>query len=156
MKRLIVLIFSLILAFPALAEVPSEAWVMCQPNSEVVVRRSANRHSEEVARTFPADHVLLTGRKKGRWYEVDIPCEAGIGWIRGDFLSFTEPEVFEGGKLFRTTRKNLKARFSINGNIRRKFKWKGIVVRVYLMAEQWSVTSQGFIMTKFLEEVEHE
>ena len=153
MRRVIIAILSLFFAFPAFAEIPEEAWVMCQPDSEVVVRRSANRNSEEVARAFPADHVLLTGRKQGRWYEVDIPCEAGIGWIRGDFLSFYEPEVFEGGKTFRTTTKKLKARFSINGRTRRKFK-NYTEVKVYLMADEWSVTSQGYIMTKFLEEVE--
>lgn len=156
MKRIVALILSLFFAFPALAEVPEEAWVMCQPNSEVVVRRSANKHSDEVARVFPGDRVVLTGQKIGRWYEISMVCETGGGWVRGDFLSFSEPEVFEGGKKFVTTRGNLKARFSIRGNVRRKFKKKGVEVKVYLMADEWSVTSQGYIMTKYLEAVEDE
>ena len=154
MKKLILLILSLLFIFPASAEKPEEAWVMCQPDSEVVVRMSANRHSEEVARAFPGDHLVLTGRKKGRWYEISYHCENNGGWVRGDFLSFSEPEIFEGGKTFVTTRGNLKARYSIRGNVRKKFKKKGVEVKVYLMADEWSVTSQGFIMTKYLEEAD--
>ena len=151
MKLLAALILSLIIVFPAYAETDEYAWVMCQPNSELVVRRSANKHSEEVARVFPGDRLLLTGRKQGRWYEIELPCENGGGWVRGDFLSFSEPDVFEGGKTFVTTAGNLSARFSIRGNVRKKFKKKGVQVTVYLMADEWSVTSQGYIMTRFLE-----
>lgn len=154
MKRLIALFLSFFFAFPALAEVPEEAWVMCQPKSEVVVRVAANRHSREAARVFPGDRLILTGKKQGRWYQIELPCENGGGWVRGDFLSFTEPEMFEGGKEFVTTRKNLKARYSIRGNVRKTFRKKGVCVKVYLMSEEWSVTSQGFIMTKFLEAVD--
>lgn len=151
MKRLIALILSFLIVFPACAE---EVWVMCQPNSEVMVRLSPNKHSEQTGRVFAGDRLELTGRKSGRWYEAYVSNEYGRGWIRGDYLSFSEPEVFKDGKQFRTTVGKLVARFSIRGNIRRKFKSAGAIVTVYLMADEWSVTSEGFIMTEFLEEVE--
>jgi hypothetical protein len=156
MKRIIALILSFFFAFPALAEVPEDAWVMCQPDSEVVVRVHPNRHSEEAARVFPGDHLTLTGKKQGRWYEVYHLCENGGGWVRGDFLSFSEPEVFEGGKEFVTTKGKLVARFSIKGRVRKKFKKAGATVKVFLMADEWSVTNQGYIMSKYLEAVSEE
>jgi len=151
--RIMALIMIILMVFPAMAEGPTEAWVMCQPKSEVSVRLSPNKHAEEVARTFPGQRIELDGRKVGRWYHCYLPCETGDGWIRGDHLSFTEPEIFEGGKLYVTTKKNLIARYSIKGNVFRKFKKKGVQVKVYLMADEWSVTSQGYIMTKYLEAV---
>lgn len=154
MKRIAALvILALILCGVADAEKPTEAWVMCQLNSTVNARTQANKHARAVCTMFAGDRVQLTGRKVGRWYHCIIPCENGEGWIRGDYLSFTEPEIFEDGKLFVTNSGNLFARFSIRGNIRVKLK-KGAKLKVYLMAEEWSVTSQGFVMTKYLEEVE--
>ena len=130
---------------------PTEAWVMCQPDSEVNVREFPNRHAAEVARVFPGDRIELTGKKKGRWYHCTIPSENGEGWIRGDFLVFTEPEIYPEGKIFETTNGKLYARYSIRGNKRKTLK-KGVKVTVYMMSEDWAITSQGFIMSKFLEE----
>lgn len=138
----------------AFADTPEEAWVMCQPDSELIVRFSPSRHSQEVARVFPGDRVVLTGRKRGRWYEICGSFENGTGWIRSDYLSFSEPEVFPGGKRFKTNRGKLVSRMSIKGNVRNKFKKPGVQVVVYLMADEWSVTDHGYVMTKYLGEAD--
>ena len=148
---LVLLVICLTEAHAAKKEGPKEAWVMCQPDSEVCVRAFPKKSADVVARVCPGDHIVLSGKKRGRWYHCIHPCEPGEGWIRGDFLSFTEPEIYPEGKAFDTLCGKLYARFSINGNKRVTLK-KGVRVIVYMMAEEWSVTNKGYIMTKYLEE----
>lgn len=153
MKRLRVLVVIIIVLFCSVAgaEVPDEAWVLCR--KEVNIRRSPTRHSEVISVAESGYYIELTGKKVGRWYQCDVPCEAGVGWIRGDYLVFDKPVNYAGGKLMWTSRKNVYARYSIRGNKCAKLR-KGTKVMVYMMSEEWSVTSRGFIMTKFLEEIE--
>lgn len=154
MKKIIVIvILAALLISTAAAEKPTEAWVMCQPDSQVNVRANPKNGSEVVAYAFPGDRIELSGKKKGRWYHCFISCEAGEGWIRSDFLSFYEPEIYPDGKVFVTTHGKLYARRSIGGTKRMTLK-KGVKVTVYMMAAEWSVTDKGYIMTEFLEEVE--
>jgi len=152
--RILIAIMIIFLCFPTKAEKPTEAWVMCQPKSEVIVRARPNKHADEIGRVFPGDHIELDGKKVGRWYHCYVMFEATDGWIRGDHLSFTEPDIYEDGKKFVTTRKKLVTRYSIKGNVFRKFKKAGVEVTVFMMADEWSVTSQGYIMTKYLEAVD--
>lgn len=152
--RLIAAIIMLTILIPCLtrAEAPAEAWVMCNPESEVNVRNRPNKHATVEAHVYAGQKLELSGKKRGRWYHCYVPCEAGEGWIREDYLSFTEPEVYEDGRTFETTCGNLFARYSIKGNRCAKLK-KGVRVTVYLAADEWSVTSRGFIKTEFLCEV---
>ena len=157
MKRIWGLIILIVLLVSgASAEKHTEAWVMCQPDSEVCVRAFPKRSAEEVGRVFPGQHIDLSGKKRGRWYHCYITCEAGEGWIRGDFLSFYEPMDYgQEGKTFLTTNGKLYARRSIGGNKRTTLK-KGEAVQVFLMADEWSVTDKGYIMTRFLTEAADE
>ena len=100
--RWLVMLIIISLLFPGVsqAEKPKEAWVMCSPRGEVCVRSKPKRQSEEVGRVFSGDHIQLSGKRSGNWYHCYVPCEDGQGWIRGDYLSFEEPEIYEGGKLF--------------------------------------------------------
>ena len=150
--KIISIVVALLLAVGiALAEPPEEAWVMCQPDSEVIIRETPSRHAKEAGRLWPGERVELTGNKRGRWYEIFAHTEVETGWVRGDFLSFFEPMAFPGGKLFTTTKGNLITRMSMGGDVRNRFKRKGVIVRVYMMAEEWSVTNYGYIKTRYLE-----
>ena len=160
MKRIAIGIMIIILLITGTASAakkkePQTAWVMCQPTSEVYLRRFASKRAEVEAMLTVGTAVEWDGKKSGRWYHVIYPCEAGEGWIRGDYLSFTEPEIFENGKIFETNRGKVLARYSIKGNVRKKLKKERRVV-VFVYAEEWCVTSEGYIMTKFLTEVEDE
>ena len=129
-----------------------DAWVMCNPKSEVNVRISPKKKAESIAKVYPGQHIWLTGKKQGRWYQCSVPCEAGEGWIRGDYLSFYEPKIYEEGKTYVTTCSKLIVRYSIKGNKCGELS-KGRRVTVYLIAEEWAVTSKGFIMSQYLEEL---
>ena len=152
--RWLVMLIIISLLFPGVsqAEKPKEAWVMCSPRGEVCVRSKPKRQAEEVGRVFSGDHIQLSGKRSGNWYHCYVACEDGQGWIRGDYLSFEEPEIYEGGKKYESTVDNLYTRESINGNKKGKIN-KGTEVTVYMTGDGWSVTSKGFIMAKFLEEV---
>ena len=151
MRKLLTIIILTLITITALAEAPTEAWVMCNLNSEVIVRAGPDKGTDEAARVYPGDRVELDGKKKGSWYHVILGCEAGEGWIRGDHLSFYEPEIFPDGKTYRTTKGKLVSRKSIGGQINRKFKKAGITVTVYMISEDWAVTSAGYIKSEFLE-----
>lgn len=157
MKRVSALISALIilLVSGALAdEGYRDAWVLCnpKPGNHVNVRSHPSKGGEVIATVDAGDYIPLTGKKQGRWYQCDVPCEAGMGWIRGDYLVFDKPVTFTGGRKYRTTNGKVYARYSIKGNKCATLK-KGATVTVLLMASEWAVTDRGFIMTEFLEEV---
>ena len=70
------------------------------------------------------------------------------GWIKEEFVFHDEPVILEHGN-YEITKDRVFARYSINGKIRKVLN-KGRHVTVYLLGQEWSVTSQGFIMTEFL------
>lgn len=152
MRKLIVWAIIILTLFGC-ATAEEEAWVLCTPGSSVNVRKSPTRHSESISRLEAGDYVELTGKKRGRWYQCDVMCEAGMGWVRGDYLVFDKPTIYLKPLKCVTTVKQVWARYSIRGNKCAKLKM-GTEVRVFVMSEEWSVTSHGFIMTKFLEAYE--
>ena len=155
MKRVSAWIIALILLISSWAgadEGYKDAWVMCNPGSNVNVRSHPSKGGESIATVYAGDYIPLTGKKQGRWYQCDVPCEAGMGWIRGDYLAFDKPEQYLDGRKYRTTNGKVYARYSIRGNKCATLK-KGATVTVLLKSSEWCVTDRGFIMTKFLEEV---
>ena len=142
MRRILAMIMIILMISPAKAD-----WVMCQPDGEVRVRKKPSISSEEVARVYPMDEVVVDKVKNG-WSHVIIGCEAGEGW--NDHLTGSEPEFFPDGKIFIATRGKLAVRRSINGEIIKKIK-KGTEVKVFYRSEDWSVTSIGYIKSEFLE-----
>ena len=124
---------------------------MCQPDSEVNIREKPSKKSDVVAHAYMGDEIKLDGQRSGKWRHCIIPCENGEGWIREDFLSLEAPEDLGSG-ICQTTEPNVWARYSAAGKPRKRLK-KGTVVKLYITTAEWSVTSQGFVMTQFLEEL---
>lgn len=133
----------------------TEAWILCQPDSEVNLRASPSKSGRVEGRLFAGDLVLLDGKKHGDWvHAVGIPCEAGEGWINRGYVTEYYAELVED---YRCTvnRKQVNARYCIGGKLRRKLR-KGAEVSVYVMSGEWAVTSAGFVKTEFLEPKEEE
>ena len=151
MKRAwaVIMIIALLMG-TAVAE-ETYGWVMCQPDSRVNIREKASRKAEIVAIGYMGDKILLDGKKHGKWVHCIIPCETGEGWIREDFLSIDEPEDVGTGVFVVTNNKTF-ARRSAGGSIRKTLN-KGDTVTVYMLTVEWSVTSQGFMKTRYLCEV---
>ena len=150
MKRaMMVVLIMLLLMGTAGAE--SYGWVMCQPDSQVNIRGGPGQRYSVVAHRYAGDRVLLDGKKRGKWVHCVLSCESGEGWIRRDFLSLDEPEDVGSG-IFITTVGRVNARYSAGGGIRKKLK-EGTALTVSMVTAEWCVTSQGFIRTEFLMEV---
>jgi len=129
---------------------PLKAWVICQPGDWINARRDASRKSASLGRLECGDEILLDGRTQDGWaHMVRAGLEEDDAWIWAGYVSFTEPQVFMdtlevcGGR-------RIAARKSAGGDVRCWLK-SGDEVFVYYRTDEWCVTSQGFIMTKYLE-----
>lgn len=146
----IVLIAVMVILGAAKAErEPSEVWVLCQPDSFVFVRMFPNKKSEEIGRLELGDMAWTDGKKKnGFLHIIDMHFECD-GWISTGFISRTP--VQRANKAARiVSRGRVRARRCINGS-RRKWLKNAQEMTVYGYGQEWAVTSEGFIQTKFLE-----
>ncbi len=154
MIRVLAIIILLVVVFSS-AAAAEDGWVMCQPDSKVNVRARPDKISEIVGVAYAGDRIELTGKKSGLWLHCLLPCEAGEGWIRGDYVAGSEPVIIDGGAKYKTKMSNVLARYSMRRkkeSVRKRLE-KDVWVTVYLLGDEWCVTSQGYIMTDLLEAV---
>ena len=126
------------------------AYVICQPGDWVNARRSASRKSESLGMMECGDAVQLDGKtRNGYAHMVDAHLEEDEAWIHAGYVGFDRPEWV--GKNMRIAKKRVAARKYADGPVR---VWlnKGDTVTVFWMSDEWSVTSRGFVMTKYLED----
>ena len=152
MKRIdvfAVLLMILAAFFGAAAAEETDGWIMCQPDSEVNIRRHPDMQSEVVAWGWMGQRITLDGKKSGKWLHCIGVGEYGEGWIRGDYVSLEEPE---NGGIYETTRNKVCVRASAGGKVIRRLS-AGTRVTVHLWTSEWCVTDRGFISADFLQEV---
>lgn len=121
-------------------------WVLCQPDSFVYVREFPKKESRHAGFAQIGDKLTTDGQKRNGYLHVD-GFEGG-GWIYAGFVTEspvtveqTESEIVSNGRVA--------CRRYINGTRRRWLK-NGQNLTVYARSAEWSVTSQGFIQTRFL------
>ena len=139
MRAIILIIILCLTAGGSMAD--EKVWVACQPDSFVNLRMFPSKKAEVVARLEMGQELKTDGKRQGHWLHWE-------GWIKEDFVFNDEPVILEHGN-YEVTKDNVYARFSKGGRIRKKL-MKGRKVTVYLLGDEWSVTSQGFIKTEFL------
>lgn len=150
-KRWIALILVLIaLAGTAHAET-TEAWILCQPDSMVNVRSSPRKTAIVEGWLFAGDMIEVDRWTKDWVHIVNASCEAGEGWVASGYVTEYFAQVMDG-EPWRTNHRQVNTRYCIGGK-RRNVLTKGTELEVYVMAQDWSVTSKGFIRTEYLEEV---
>ena len=126
----------------------STGWIMCGPTGRVNIRERPSRKAEVVAWGYMGDEITLDGKKKGMWVHCILPCEAGEGWIRGDYLTTDEPEYPENGR-FEVDHNKVRIRESAGGKVK-GWAMDGDEVTVYQVTPEWCVTNRGFIKTRYL------
>lgn len=126
-----------------------EVWILCQEDSYVNIRRSANKKAKPEGRAFCGDSFRTDGKKKNGFLHVYASIEAGEGWIFGGYIVWDRPDRL-GGEAWRICSNGRVAARRTVGGTRRKWLRDGEAVKVYWMAEEWSCTSQGFIKTRYL------
>lgn len=129
----------------------TEYWVLCQPDSYVTIRNGPGKNYSEEGRGYAGDNFYSDGIRKGRYiHMVRVPNELGEGWISERYLTTSEPEVYTQPETRTVKAKELNCRTCIGGSRRCVLK-RGAEVKVYLMADDWSVTNRGYIQTKYLD-----
>ena len=125
----------------------TEGWVLCV--DYVNVRPFPNRKGEPLGRFESGDKVYLDGRKRnGFLHIIDTGLESD-GWIYAGYIVYDEPiAVYQNATIVSKAR--LAARKCVNGKRSRWLKPLA-TVKVYWWSDEWSVTSCGYLKTKFLE-----
>lgn len=126
----------------------SQVWVLCQPNSFVNVRMFPKKTGEVVGRLELGDSAWTDGkRKNGFLHLVDSSFEDD-GWIYSGFISRTTVKQAKNRAKI-VSRGRVRARRYVNGT-RRKWLENAQEVTVFGISDEWCVTSEGFIQTKFI------
>jgi hypothetical protein len=128
----------------------TEMFVICQPNDYVNARYGASRKSMCVGRLECGDRVVTDGKKKnGFLHIVGAGFETDEAWVHAGYLAYDPPE-WVGRTATVISRSTLMARRFIGGKVRKKL-YTGDELTVYWKTDEWCVTSQGFVMTRYLE-----
>lgn len=146
-----VLVVALWLCCAAGAEEYS-VWVLCQPDSFVYVREFPKRGADCAGYGYLGDRLTTDGRTKNGYLHI-IGFECG-GWIHKGFVTDC-PVIVREYDAEIVSKGRVACRRYIGGTRRRWLK-KGETVTVYASADDWSITSQGFVMSQFLREIQEQ
>lgn len=147
MKKIILILMALILLVPsAFAE---DVWILCQPDSFVNTRTSANKNSSVNGRMECGWKAETNNKtRNGYIYIEDMSNEDGFGWISKGYVVNSKPiiitlhtSVYANGRV---------ACWRSIGGTRRCWVNDSDQVTVYAVSKDWSVTNKGFIKTKYL------
>lgn len=148
-KKLIALVIALVCLLSAFLHgsyAEDEYYIICQPDSFVYVRKTPKMTGEEIGRMELGDMVYFEGEKKNGFMHISASLETD-GWIYAGFLT---SELTIRTEQRAVQRRKVACRRSIKGK-RRKWLTEGDMVTVYAWSDEWAITDEGFIMTKFLE-----
>ena len=145
MRRFMVCLVLAVLFISTAAQADT-AYILCQPDSYVNARRFPKRGAEIAGRLELGERVETDWIKQNGF--VLVYGFDGEAWVNMGFV--TEYPVTVGTVKAQVESKGRVAcRRSINGT-RRKWLYNGAEVTVYALADDWAVTSQGFIQTRYL------
>jgi hypothetical protein len=143
MKKLILILICLMIPAISLAEF---CWVICQPDSFVNVRRFARKGADIAGRVELGDELETDGKKRNGFIHV-IGFE-GDGWIHSGFVTFSPVTVLTCNAQIDAPGR-VACRRAINGT-RRKWLIDGQNLTVFAWADDWAITNQGFVQTRYL------
>lgn len=127
-----------------------EAWVLCQPDSFIYVRSFPKKTSDPLGYLYSGDRVFLDGKAKGNFVHIiNANTESGDGWVSKGYIVHSEP--YEDGHVYRIEASGrVSARRTVGGT-RRRWLHTNDIVTVYMVSEDWCLTSQGFIRTSCID-----
>lgn len=149
MRKAICAILVCLLAILLVSGLADEYYIICQPTSYVNVRILPNKDASIIGRYELGQEVQSDGkRQNGFLHLTELSLENSEGWV---FAGFVTGAITVETRTARVRKNKVACRRAIKGT-RRKWLQKGDVVTVFAWSDEWAVTSQGFIMTEFLEE----
>lgn len=132
--------------FPAAAD---PVFILCQPDSFVNVREFPTKTGNVCGRLELGDEAETDGkRKNGFIHLVGTGFEGGDTWINAGFVTFFTVTV-QTVKTQIQSKGRVACRRSIKGT-RRKWLKNGTETVIFAFADDWAITNQGFIQTRYL------
>lgn len=126
-----------------------EKYILCKPKTEINVRFSPKWDGEIIGHLYFGDSVETDGTvRNGFAHVIDLSFESMDGWIYTGLLVDTPPVVFECKDQIISDGR-VAARQYIGGK-RNKWLRSGREVIVYAISQDWSITDQGYVQTKYL------
>ena len=126
-----------------------QMWVLCNPESYVVIRERPDKKSAVGGYLYMGDEVQTDGvLRNGYLHLPSVSTEAGEGWVYRGYVDYSEAVRVDQDA--RTTQKQVRVRGCIDGEVKKRLK-KGTVIRVYAENLKWCVTSVGYIRAECLE-----
>lgn len=151
MKRVIAITLILTAILSGFSRVCAEerVFVLCNPESFVIVHRNPKMTSEKAGRLECGEYALTDGKKKNGFLHILNVTEYGEGWIYTGYVVHDQPTIRDAVACVAASGK-VRARRCINGQ---RIAWLkvGTEVRVYAMSEEWAVTDRGFVNREYLE-----
>lgn len=125
-------------------------WVMCQPDSEVLLRERPDRKSSVVGALGSGAMVATDGEERNGWVHLtDIYNETGEGWIHGGYVVYSEARK-DGHRYCVRSNGRVACRRYING-AKRCWIDNDEELTVYLVSTEWCVTDKGFVKTSYID-----
>jgi len=125
-------------------------FVLCDPTSYVNARIQPKKAAEIAGRYECGDFVETDGKERnGFVHIVNCSFEYTDAWVSKRYLVKSEPIISETVATIRA-KGRVAARRWVNGK-RKSWMKPGTTITVYAMSEEWSVTSRGFVQTRYLE-----
>ena len=151
MKRIIALVIVLtasMTCFTAFSE-SSDKYIICNPESYVLVRKSPKNTAEATGRLDCGDTIQTDGKQKDGFLHILGVTEYGEGWVYQGYIVDDEPMI-EKCKGTVAANGRVAARKCIDS---KQYNWVNMAtdLTVFVRSDEWAVTSKGFIKTKYLE-----
>jgi hypothetical protein len=126
-----------------------EKYILCKPKTEINVRFSPKWDGQVIGHLYFGDCVETDGIvKNGFAHVVGLAFEAVDGWVYKGLLVDTPPIAVSGKDQIISSGK-VAARQYIGGK-RNKWLRSGKEVLIYAISQDWSITDQGYVQTKYL------
>lgn len=125
-----------------------EMWILCQPESEVMIRTFPRRGGGYEGYLRLGDSVWTDGTERNGYIRVYGVAEGG-GWVCKTYLMPDKPTIEEGPAWI--WRGGKVACRKAPGGERIRWLHEGDEVILYAWCEEWAITNRGYIMTRYLE-----
>ena len=148
---MLVIVLVMILHDVGLAESEGQCWVLCDPESYVIIRTAPRKTGIEVGGATCGTRLLTDSEEKKNYIHVtDLSAEYDSGWISLRYIVFDEPKEINRTMVVQAQGR-VACRKWVDGKITKWF-YTGDTVFVYWASPSWSVTNRGYIQTQFLVE----
>lgn len=128
------------------------AWAFCKPGSQINVRQTPSKTGKVTGYLEIGDEFQTDGTSKNGFIRVYGVGEAAEAWVYAGYVVTEKPELI--AERYRVSaRTRVACRKWVNGPLIDGRCWmtNGANLTVYAIADDWAITSRGYVQTEWLE-----